>query len=50
MANTSVKLIFEISFLAFRNINVSFAWKEFTWRFYTTLKALPTTKQIKVIA
>lgn len=36
-------------FLAFSNTNINFAWKELTWRSYTILKALLTTRQVKVI-
>ena len=36
-------------FLTLSNANIQFAQKKLTWRFYTTAKALPTTKQIKII-
>ena len=36
-------------FLTFSNANVKFAEKEFIWRTYTTEKALPTIRQVKII-
>lgn len=36
-------------FLTFSNINVLFIKQELTWRFYTTTKLLPITKQIELI-
>lgn len=33
-------------FLTFNNANIQFIEKKLIWRFYTTIKALPNTKQI----
>lgn len=35
-------------FLIFSNANIQFPEKKLTWRFYTTAKALLTTKQLEV--
>ena len=36
-------------FLTLSNADVQFTEKELTWRTYTTEKALPTTRQVKII-
>lgn len=50
LANTSIKIVLEMLFLALNNTNVQFTKLEkLTWRFYTTAKALPTTSLVKLI-
>lgn len=49
VAETSIELIFGMSFFLFNNANIRFAKKELTWRTYSASKALPTTKQIELI-
>ena len=46
MTNTKFELILEMPFLKISNANVVFDKKIFTWKSYTTNKALPTTKQV----
>ena len=36
-------------FLILNNANIKFAQKKLTWRFYTTAKALSTTKWVEII-
>lgn len=36
-------------FLTFNNANIQFTEKKLTWRSYTIVKALPTTKQVELI-
>lgn len=45
----NVKVVLEIFFLTFSNVDIKSFGKELIWRFYTTTKALPTTKQIEFI-
>lgn len=48
LANISMKVILEMFFLSFDNIDVKFTkLKKLTCRFYTAIKALFTTSQIK---
>ena len=49
IANTKFEIILGIFFLKFSNMNMSFNEETFTWRTYTTNKALPTTKQVQII-
>lgn len=50
LANTSIEIVLEISFLSLNNINIKFAeLKKLTWRSYTTIEALPTAYQIELI-
>ena len=44
LANISTEVVLGISFLILSNANIQFVEKELTWRSYTTVKALPTTK------
>ena len=43
MANTNMKVILEMFFFTFSNVDIQFAENELTWRFYTTKEALLTT-------
>ena len=49
LADISTKVVLGMSFFTFSNANVQFVEKELTWRTYTTAKALPTTKRVKLI-
>ena len=49
LANISTEIVLDMPFLTFSNAYVLFIEKEFTWRSYTTTKALPTTKQVELI-
>lgn len=47
LADTSMKMVLEMPFLSFSNINVKFAeLKKLTWRFYIIVEALSTTNRI----
>ena len=49
LAETSIEVVLEILFLIFSNANIQFAEKELTWRSYTAVEALTTTKRIEFI-
>ena len=49
LANLSIKMVLSMLFLTFSNRNIQFAKKELIYRFYTTVKAVPTIKQVKII-
>lgn len=49
LADTSMKLVLEIIFLAFNNVNIQFDAQSFTWRLYTAAKALLTARQVEMI-
>ena len=49
LADISIKVVLDMSFLTFSNADIQFAEKELTWRFYTTIKTLLTTKRIEFI-
>lgn len=49
VANTSMKIVLKMFFLAFSNANVSFADNDLIWKTYIVDKALPTTKCIQII-
>ena len=49
LADISVEVVLGMPFLTLRNANIQFPEKEFTWKSYTTAKALPTTKRVKLI-
>ena len=46
VTETKFEVILRMPFLKISNANVSFGEKIFTWRIFTTNKALPTTKQV----
>lgn len=46
VADTSVKVIFEMFFLTLSKIKVDFTERKLTWKAYITTKALPTTKKV----
>ncbi len=49
LADTSIEIVLGMLFLAFSNANFQFGTEKLTWRSYTTVKAWPTTSQIKLI-
>lgn len=49
MANTKFEIILGILFLKFSNADVSLDKKTLIWWFYTTNKALFTTKWVQII-
>ena len=49
LANISAKVVLGMFFHTFSNINIQFIEKELTWRSYTTVKAVPTTKRVELI-
>ena len=49
LAETSMEVVPQMSFLTLSNANIQFARKELTWRSYTTAEALLTTKQIELL-
>ena len=49
LADISMEVVLGMSFLTLSNADVQFAKKELTWRTYTTKKALPTIRHVKII-
>ena len=49
LANTSIEVVIEISFLTFNNADIQFAEKELTWRSYTAKEALPIIQRVELI-
>ena len=49
LANISAEVVLGMPFLIFSNADIQFIEKELTWRFYTTTKALLTTKWVELI-
>ena len=49
LAETNMEAVLGMFFLTFSNANIQFVKKELTWRSYTTVEALLTTKRIKLI-
>ncbi len=49
IGNISMKVVLEILFLIFSDINIWFTEKKLTWRSYKTAKTLPTIKKVKLI-
>ena len=49
LADTRVEVVLGMSFLSLSNADIQFAKKELTWRSYTAVKALPTTKRVEII-
>ena len=44
-----MKLVLEISFLALSNTDIQYDTESFTWKSYSTIKALPTARWIELI-
>ena len=49
VANTRFKVILGMPFLKISNANVAFGERTLTWKSYTTNKALPTTKRVRLV-
>lgn len=49
LIDTSMKVVLEMPFLIFSNANIWFAKKEFKWRRYLTIEALPIIWRVKLI-
>ena len=49
VADTKFEVILEMPFLKISNADVAFAEETLMWKFYTTHKALPTTKQVQLV-
>ena len=49
VANVSPEVVFEMLFLTLSGANIDFSGWELRWRTYTTKKALPTTKRVKLV-
>ena len=49
LVDISMQVILSMLFLTFSNANIQFAVKEPTWKTYTTKKALPITRRVKII-
>lgn len=49
LAITSMKIVLKIFFSFFNIVNLWFNTEKFTWRFYTIIEALPTTKSMELI-
>ena len=49
LANTSMKVVLWMSFLAFSNADIQFLTESFTWRSYSTAKALSTARWAEYI-
>lgn len=50
MANISIRMILKIPFLILSTTNIQYVEKKLTWKFYTSIEALPTIKQVKFIS
>ena len=49
LADIIIKMFLDMLFLIFSNTNISYIEKQLIWRSYTIAKALPNTKQVKLI-
>ncbi len=49
LADTSMKMVLGMLFLAFSNADIQFGAEELTWRTYTVAEALPTTSRVELI-
>ena len=49
LADTSMEVVLEMSFLAINNADTQFDTESFTWKSYSAAKALPTTRRVKLI-
>ena len=49
MADTKFKVILGMPFLKISNADVAFSEGTLTWKSYTTNKALPTTKRVRLV-
>ena len=49
LIDTNMEVVLEIPFVAFSNVDIQFDDKSFTWRSYSTAKALSTTRKVELI-
>ena len=49
VANTAIKVVLGIFFLALSKVQINFAERELTWKTYSLNEALPTTKRVQII-
>ena len=49
LANTSIKVVLGMFFLALSNADILFDTESFTWRSYSAAEALPTTMRVELI-
>ena len=49
VVDTSIKVVLRISFLTLSNADICFFDRELTWKTYSAVKALPTTKRVQII-
>ena len=49
LTDTNIKVVLDMLFLTFSNVDVQFAEKKLTWRTYTTKKAFLITRQVEII-
>ena len=49
LANTSMEVVLGMPFFTLSDVDIRFAEKELTWRSYTTVEALPTTRRVELI-
>ena len=49
VADTKFEVVLGMPFLKISNANVAFGEGTLTWKFYTTNKAIPTTKQVQLV-
>lgn len=49
LANNSIDVVLEMFSFSFFDMNIWFVDREIIWRKYTAIKALPTTKRVKLI-
>ena len=49
VADTRMNIVLGIPFLTLSNIDIRFAERELTWKIYTAVDTLPTTKRVQII-
>lgn len=49
MADTSIEVVLEMSFLSLSNANIHFDAKELTWKTYTIVEAMLTSSRVELI-
>ena len=49
LAETNIEVVLGMPFFTFSNADIQFVEKELTWRSYTAVEALPTTKYVELI-
>ena len=49
VANTKFEVVLGMPFLKISNANIAFGEGTLTWKSYTTIKALPTTKRVQLV-